>query len=138
MGFVRAEDAMYFLDWLTQIGHNYGIVVNKESQRFYDEGKRHLFATFEMIALECWRDQNMSCFFVTDDFIWQKFKGSWVYDTTDQVRTATTTFQQVLTKVKAPREGGYDRGAGREAWSRPRGVEEDCRRIQRCRERQRL
>ena len=33
-------------------GHNYGIVVNKNCDRFYDEGKRHLFATFEMIALE--------------------------------------------------------------------------------------
>lgn len=30
-------------------GHNYGIVVNDHSKRFYDEGKRHLFATFEMI-----------------------------------------------------------------------------------------
>lgn len=57
-------------------GHNYGIVVNKHCERFYDEGKRHLFATFEMIALECWRDQNMSCFFLTDDDIWQRFKGS--------------------------------------------------------------
>lgn len=33
-------------------GHNYGIVVNRQCERFYDEGKRHLFATFEMIALE--------------------------------------------------------------------------------------
>lgn len=33
-------------------GHNYGIVVNENSERFYDEGKRHLFATFEMIALD--------------------------------------------------------------------------------------
>ena len=38
-------------------GHNYGIVVNRDCQRFYDEGQRHLFATFEMIALETWRDQ---------------------------------------------------------------------------------
>lgn len=50
-------------------GHNYGIVVNDDCQRFYNEGKRHLFATFEMIALECWRDQNQSCHFVTDSAI---------------------------------------------------------------------
>ncbi|KAK4618844.1 hypothetical protein CLAFUW4_12341 [Fulvia fulva] len=64
-------------------GHNYGIVVNKSCQRLYDEGQRHLFATFEMIALDCWKDQNMSCYFVTDDPIMQRFKGSWVYDTTE-------------------------------------------------------
>jgi len=39
-------------------GHNYGMVVDKDCKRFYDEGKRHLFATFEMIALETWRSQN--------------------------------------------------------------------------------
>jgi hypothetical protein len=33
-------------------GHSYATVTNKDSQRFYDEGKRHLFATFEMIELE--------------------------------------------------------------------------------------
>ncbi|OAL35893.1 hypothetical protein AYO20_04799 [Fonsecaea nubica] len=36
-------------------GHNFGIVVNKDCKRFYDEGKDSLFATFEMIALEVWR-----------------------------------------------------------------------------------
>lgn len=60
-------------------GHNYGIVVNKQCQRFYDEGKRHLFATFEMIALETWRDQNQQAYFVTDKSIIDRFKGSWVY-----------------------------------------------------------
>jgi hypothetical protein len=56
-------------------GHSYGIVTNKDSQRFYDEDKRHLFATFEMIALEYWRDQDMSCFFVTDGTITKRFEG---------------------------------------------------------------
>lgn len=80
-------------------GHNYGIVVNKDCERFYDEGKRHLFATFEMIALECWRDQNMSCFFVTDDDIMQKFKGSWVYDTTDQPPEKADTIEELAEKM---------------------------------------
>ncbi|KAK3626401.1 hypothetical protein LTR56_019276 [Elasticomyces elasticus] len=80
-------------------GHNYGIVVNKESQRFYDEGKRHLFATFEMIALECWRDQNQSCFFVTDHDIMTRFKGSWVYDTTDQPPEKSDTIEGLAEKM---------------------------------------
>jgi tricarballylate dehydrogenase len=80
-------------------GHNYGIVVNKNCDRFYDEGKRHLFATFEMIALECWRDQDMSCFFVTDDTIMQRFKGSWVYDTTDQPPEKADTIEELAKKM---------------------------------------
>ena len=80
-------------------GHNYGIVVNQESQRFYDEGNRHLFASFEMIALECWRDQNMSCFFLTDDVIWQRFKGSWVYETTDKEPEQANTIEGLAEKM---------------------------------------
>ncbi|KAK3709506.1 hypothetical protein LTR37_010879 [Vermiconidia calcicola] len=80
-------------------GHNYGIVVNKDSKRFYDEGQRHLFSTFEMIALECWRDQNQSCFFVTDDYIMQKFKGSWVYDTTDKPPEKSDTIEVLAEKM---------------------------------------
>jgi tricarballylate dehydrogenase len=64
-------------------GHNYGIVVNKDCKRFYDEGKRHLFATFEMIALETWRDQNSEAYFVTDSIIMDRFRPGWVYDTSD-------------------------------------------------------
>lgn len=80
-------------------GHNYGIVVNKASQRFYDEGQRHLFATFEMIALECWRDQDQSCYFVTDDPIMQRFKGSWVYDTTDKPPEKADSIEELAQKL---------------------------------------
>ena len=80
-------------------GHNYGIVVNKDCKRFYDEGKRHLFATFEMIALECWKDQDMSCFFVTDDSIMQRFKGSWVYETTDKPPEKADTIEELAEKM---------------------------------------
>jgi len=80
-------------------GHNYGIVVNQACKRFYDEGKRHLFATFEMIALECWKNQNSSCFFVTDDDVWQRFKGSWVYDTTDQPPEMADTIEELAVKL---------------------------------------
>jgi len=64
-------------------GHNYGIVVNKDCKRFCDEAKRHLFATFEMIALETWRDQNSEAYFVTDSAIMDRFRPGWVYDTSD-------------------------------------------------------
>jgi len=37
-----------------------------------------------MTALECGRNQNQSCFFVTDVVLWQRFKGSWMNDTTDK------------------------------------------------------
>lgn len=52
-----------------------------------------------MIALECWRDQNMSCFFVTDDDIWQCFQGSWVYDTTDVPPEKADTIEELATKL---------------------------------------
>lgn len=80
-------------------GHNYGIVVNDDCERFYDEGQRHLFATFEMIALYCWKDQNMSCFFVTDDDIMQRFKGSWVYETTDKPPEKADTIEELAKKL---------------------------------------
>jgi len=55
-------------------GHNYGIVISKDCRRFYDEGKRHLFATFEMIAPETWRDQHSEAYFVTDSVIIDRFR----------------------------------------------------------------
>ncbi|KXS99735.1 hypothetical protein AC578_10399 [Pseudocercospora eumusae] len=80
-------------------GHNYGVVVNKECKRFYDEGQRHLFATFEMIALYCWKDHNQSCYFVTDDPIMQRFKGSWVYETTDKPPEKADTIKGLAEKL---------------------------------------
>ena len=80
-------------------GHNYGIVVNKHSQRFYDEGQRHLFATFEMVALETWRNHNQSSFFVTDDVIMKRFKGSWVYETTDIAPEQADTIEELAKKL---------------------------------------
>lgn len=73
--------------------------MNRRSERFYDEGQRHLFATFEMIALECWRDQDQSCFFITDDPIMKRFKGSWVYETTDQPPEKADTIEELATKL---------------------------------------
>ncbi|KAJ0382717.1 hypothetical protein COL922a_011980 [Colletotrichum nupharicola] len=74
-------------------GHNYGILVNNDCERFYDEGERHLFATFEMAALHTWKHQNMSCYFITDEVIMQRFKGSWLYETTDKPPEKSDTIE---------------------------------------------
>ena len=86
-------------------GHNYGIVVNGECQRFFDEGKRHLFATFEMIALECWKTQGQKCYFITDETIMKRFRPGWVYDTTDQEPEKAETIGELAGKL------GLDAGA---------------------------
>lgn len=80
-------------------GHNYGILVNEDCKRFYDEGKRHLFATFEMIALELWRDQNQKGHFVTDETIMKRFRPGWVYDTTDQEPEKAETIHDLAIKL---------------------------------------
>lgn len=63
--------------------HNYGIVVNEDCQRFYDEGEDYLFASFELVAKETWRNQNQKAYFITDSPVIEHFRGSWVYETTD-------------------------------------------------------
>lgn len=80
-------------------GHNYGILVNDECERFYDEGERHLFATFEMAALYTWKDQNQSCSFITDAVIMDRFKGSWVYETTDVPPEKADTIEELAAKL---------------------------------------
>ena len=80
-------------------GHNYGVVVNQECKRFYDEGKRHLFATFELIALECWKSQNQKCYFVTDETIMKRFRPGWVFDTTDREPETANTIPELARKL---------------------------------------
>lgn len=80
-------------------GHNYGIVVNEQCRRFYDEGKRQLFATFEMIALETWRDQNSRAYFITDRPIMDHFRPGWVYETTDQEPEQSDTIEGLAAKL---------------------------------------
>jgi hypothetical protein len=80
-------------------GHNYGIVVNSDCKHFYDDGKRHLFATFEMVALETWRDQNRRAYFVTDKTIMDRFRPSWVYDTTDKEPGRVDTIPELARRL---------------------------------------
>lgn len=41
----------------------------------------------------------MSCFFVTDDTIMQRFKGSWVYETTDKPPEKADTIEGLAEKL---------------------------------------
>jgi hypothetical protein len=66
----------------------------------YCAGKRHLFATFEMIALETWRDQNQKSYFVTDSVIMDRFRPGWVFDTTDKEPEQSDTIEGLAEKLK--------------------------------------
>lgn len=46
--------------------HPYGIIVNAEGKRFFDEGQNTFDATFELIGYEIWRNQNQTAFFIAD------------------------------------------------------------------------
>lgn len=79
--------------------HNYGIVVNEDCERFYDEGEDYLFASFELIAYETWRDQNNRAYFITDAPVMDHFKGSWVYETTDLPPEKANTIRELAEKL---------------------------------------
>jgi tricarballylate dehydrogenase len=44
----------------------FGIVVNSQAKRFYDEGKDSFDSTFEELAFEIWRNQQQKAFFIGD------------------------------------------------------------------------
>jgi tricarballylate dehydrogenase len=48
------------------LNHPFGIVVNGEGERFFDEGIATFDATFELIAYEVWRNQNSKAFIILD------------------------------------------------------------------------
>lgn len=80
-------------------GHNYGIVVNENCERFYDEGEDYLFASFELIAYETWRHQNQKAYFIADRTVMDRFKGSWLYETTDQSPEQSDTISGLAEKL---------------------------------------
>ena len=47
-------------------GYPYGILVNGEAKRFFDEGKNSFDSTFEELSYEIWRNQNQKAFFIGD------------------------------------------------------------------------
>lgn len=50
-------------------GHTFGIVVNGEGKRFYDEGQACFDQTFELIAFEVWKNQAQTAYFIADQTI---------------------------------------------------------------------
>ncbi|KAL6241618.1 hypothetical protein RBB50_011399, partial [Rhinocladiella similis] len=80
-------------------GHSYGIIVNEHSKRFYDEGKRPLFATCEPLAVEVWKEQNQKAYFITDKTIMDRFRPGWVYDTTDLDPEQSDTIEGLAEKL---------------------------------------
>lgn len=79
--------------------HNYGIVVNEDCERFYDEGEDYLFASFELVALHTWRDQNQKSYFITDSPIIEQFRGHWAYETTDVPPEEAETIGELAEKL---------------------------------------
>ncbi|AEI82954.1 succinate dehydrogenase/fumarate reductase flavoprotein subunit (plasmid) [Cupriavidus necator N-1] len=47
----------------------YGIVVNSDAKRFFDEGSHTLDRTFELLGYEIWKNQNQRAFWITDQQI---------------------------------------------------------------------
>ena len=47
-------------------GFPYGIVVNQQARRFYDEGRESFDDTFEKIAFEIWKHQDQKAWFIGD------------------------------------------------------------------------
>ena len=80
-------------------GHNYGIVVNEDAKRFWDEGEDFLFASFELVAFETWKNQNQKAYFITDQTVADRFKGSWVYETSDKEPEQADTIGELATKI---------------------------------------
>lgn len=85
-------------------GHNYGILLNENCERFYDEGNRPLFATFEMAAFYLWRDHNNKGYFVTDSTIMDRFRPGWVYESTDQEPVKANSIRDLALKLGADPE----------------------------------
>ncbi|MBS1890492.1 MAG: FAD-binding protein [Actinobacteria bacterium] len=73
-------------------GHPFGIVVNEDANRFFDEGDAPLDAGFERIAFEIWRNQNQSAFFITDQEFMDLPISHW-YDTDKDAIKADTIEQ---------------------------------------------
>jgi tricarballylate dehydrogenase len=47
-------------------GFPYGILVNKDARRFFDEGQNSFDATFELLGYEIWRNQEQTAFWIGD------------------------------------------------------------------------
>jgi len=80
-------------------GHNYGICVNQDGQRFFDEGEDYLFAHFELLAYEVWKNQNQKAYFITDKPVMDRMRPGWVYETTDLEPEEGATLAELAVKL---------------------------------------
>jgi tricarballylate dehydrogenase len=46
--------------------YTYGIIVNRQAQRFFDEGANSFDSTFEALGYEIWRNQDQAAFLICD------------------------------------------------------------------------
>jgi tricarballylate dehydrogenase len=78
--------------------HPFGIVVNANGERFYDEGQNSFDATFELIAYEVWKNQNQTAFFIGDGHI----RGNQVIEAmfdTDQPAIIADTIEELAEQL---------------------------------------
>ncbi|THU99134.1 succinate dehydrogenase/fumarate reductase flavo protein subunit [Dendrothele bispora CBS 962.96] len=64
-------------------GNGYGILVDENCKRFFNEAHAELFGSFELAAYHTWKDCNQKSWFIFDKTTYDFFKPGWVYDTTD-------------------------------------------------------
>lgn len=74
--------------------HPYGIVVNGEGKRFWDEGRGTFEDTFELIAFEVWKHQRQAAFFIADQTI-TAFPGVMVLFDTDKPAIEAGSIEQL-------------------------------------------
>lgn len=75
-------------------GHPFGIVINGDGKRFYDEGQGTFEETFELIAFEVWRNQKQTAFFIADQTI-TGHKGIMVLFDTDKPPITADTLPEL-------------------------------------------
>jgi tricarballylate dehydrogenase len=86
----RADAANY--------AHPYGIVVNGDAERFYDEGQGTFEQTFELIAYEVWRNQKQKAFFIADQTI-AAYPGVLALIDTDMPPIEAATLSELAAKL---------------------------------------
>lgn len=77
------------------MGTALGIVVNQDGDRFYDEGKAPIDATFEMIALDVWRDQDQRAYFISDEAVFGRLQFPQFAYLTDQPPITADTIEDL-------------------------------------------
>jgi tricarballylate dehydrogenase len=78
--------------------HPYGIVVNGDGRRFYDEGSGTFEQTFELIAFEVWRNQKQTAFFIADQTI-VRYPGVLALIDTDMPPIEASTLLELADKL---------------------------------------